>query len=205
MGDKPLAQQYPSLYHIVQHRNVLVADVLAQVPLNITFRRVLQGNKWTAWLHLCRRLMNVTLENEPDTFAWNLTTSELFIVKHMYEDLMTDHTPYLRKYLWKIKIPLKIKKFMWFLHNKVLLTNDNLAKRNWKGCTKCCFYGVHETIEHRFIACPFSKLLWRVVFFDFDLPPPANINNMFGNWLNGVDKKAKDRIHIGVSTLCWSI
>jgi hypothetical protein len=29
LGDKTLAQQYPSLYHIVQHINVLVADVLA--------------------------------------------------------------------------------------------------------------------------------------------------------------------------------
>jgi hypothetical protein len=29
LGDKTLAYQYPSLYHIVQHRNVLVADVLA--------------------------------------------------------------------------------------------------------------------------------------------------------------------------------
>jgi hypothetical protein len=123
----------------------------------------------------------------------------------MYEDLMNDHTPYLRKYLWKIKIPLKIKKFMRFLHNKVLLTNDNLAKRNWKGCTKCCFCGAHEIIEHLLIACPFSKLLWRMVFFAFDLPPPANITNMFGNWLNGVDKKTKDRIPIGVSAFCWSI
>jgi hypothetical protein len=28
---------------------------------------------------------------------------------------------------------------------------------------------------------------------------------MFGNWLNGIDKKTKDRIHIGVSALVWSI
>jgi hypothetical protein len=149
--------------------------------------------------------MNVTLENEPGTFVWNLTTSGLFTFKCMYEELMNDHTPFLRKYLWKLKIPLKIKKFMWFLHNKVLLTKDNLAKRNWKGCTKCCFCGDHETIEHLFIVCPFSKLLWRMVFFAFNLPPLANITNMFGNWLNGVDKKAKDRIRIGVSALCWSI
>jgi hypothetical protein len=102
--------------------------------------------------------MTVTLENELDTFAWNLTTSSLFKVKSMYEDLMNDHTPFLQKYLWKLKIPLKIKNFMWFLHNKVLLTKDNLAKRNWKGCTKCCFCGAEETIEHLFIACPLSKL-----------------------------------------------
>jgi hypothetical protein len=28
---------------------------------------------------------------------------------------------------------------MWFLHRKVLFNKDNLAKRNWVGCTKCVF------------------------------------------------------------------
>jgi hypothetical protein len=130
LGDKTLAHQYPSLYYIVQHRNVLVADVLAQVPLNIQFRRVLHGNKWMDWLHLCGRFMYVTLGDQTDSFVWNLTTSGLFTVKSMYGDLMNDHTPFLRKYLWKLKIPLKIKKIMWFLNNKVLLTKDNLARRN---------------------------------------------------------------------------
>jgi hypothetical protein len=42
-----LAHQYLSLYNIVQRKNVLVADVLSQSPLNIGFRRSLTGNKWT--------------------------------------------------------------------------------------------------------------------------------------------------------------
>jgi hypothetical protein len=41
LGDTPLSQQYSSLYNIVQNKNVMVADVLAQTPLNIGFRRVL--------------------------------------------------------------------------------------------------------------------------------------------------------------------
>ena len=43
LGDSPLASQYPSLYNIMNHKNVLVAQVLAQTPLNIGFRRVLSG------------------------------------------------------------------------------------------------------------------------------------------------------------------
>ena len=70
--------------------------------------------------------MMVNLNDEPDCFMWKLTTSGLFTVKSMYEDLMNDHTTYLRKYLWKMKIPLKIKIFMWFLINKVLLTKDGV-------------------------------------------------------------------------------
>jgi hypothetical protein len=52
LGKVSLAQQYPSLYNIVHHKNVTVAHVLAQTPLNISFRWVLNGNKWTSWLQL---------------------------------------------------------------------------------------------------------------------------------------------------------
>jgi hypothetical protein len=205
LGKTPLATQYPSLYNIVRHKNVTVAHVLAQTPLNISFRRMLLGNRWTLWLQLCRKLMTVNLNDEQDLFVWELTTNGKFTVKSMYEDLMSDNTPYLRKYLWKVKVPLKIKIFMWFLSNKVLLTKDNLAKRNWNGCTKCVFCGEQETVEHLFIICPLAKLLWRTVNFTFDLPPPTNITNLFGNWLNGVDRQSKAFIRVGVSALCWSI
>jgi hypothetical protein len=131
MGDVPLSHQYPALYNIVQHKHVLVSTVLASAPLNITFRRGLNDNKWLQWLHLCQRLMTINLTTEPDKFIWKLTDSGLFSVKSFYMDLMNGHAIYLRKYLWKLKIPSKIKKIMWFLSNKVLLTKDDLAKRKW--------------------------------------------------------------------------
>jgi hypothetical protein len=39
-----LMEQYPLLYHIIGHINVIV-DVFAMVPLNTGFRRALMGNK----------------------------------------------------------------------------------------------------------------------------------------------------------------
>jgi hypothetical protein len=124
----------------------------------------------------------------------------------MYEDLMNIHSDVPTKYLWKLKIPLKIKFFMWFLNKKkVLLTKDNLAKRKWNGCKKCCFCDAEETNEHLFISCPLKKILWHIIFFTYNIPPPTNIKNMFGDWLNGIDNKIRDRIGIGVSALCWFI
>jgi hypothetical protein len=108
LGDVPLSQQYPSLYNIVHHRDVLVSTVLSQTPLNITFRRGLNDQKYDEWLHLCQRLININLTDEPDKFVWKLTDSGLFTVKSMYLDYMNGHTRFLRKYLWKLKIPLKI-------------------------------------------------------------------------------------------------
>jgi hypothetical protein len=50
LGNSSLANQYPSLYNIVQRKNVLVANVLCHNPLNIEFRRVLNEDKWNDWL-----------------------------------------------------------------------------------------------------------------------------------------------------------
>ena len=87
----------------------------------------------------------------------------------------------------------------------MLLTKDNLAKRKWTGCQKCRFCNNDETVDHLFLHCPFAKIVWRMIFFTYNIPPPSNITNMFGNWLNGVNKKDKIYIRIGVSAICWSI
>jgi hypothetical protein len=60
-------------------------------------------------------------------------------------------------------------------------------------------------VNHLFISCPFAKLVWRVVHATFDITPPTNITNLFGNWLNGIDKKTRAKIRIGVLALVWSI
>ena len=110
LGNTPLKDQYPLLYNIVQHQNVSIHDVFHNsAPLNIGFRRALVGNKWDMWSHLCVRLMDVTLTDEPDEFVWKLTQNRIFTVKLMYEDLMNGHTRFLQTYLWTLKIPLKIK------------------------------------------------------------------------------------------------
>jgi hypothetical protein len=53
-----------------------------------------------------------------------------YLVKSLYADYMNDHTKFLKKYLWKLRVPLKIRIVMLLFHKKVLLTKDNLAKRN---------------------------------------------------------------------------
>jgi hypothetical protein len=149
--------------------------------------------------------MDVHLNDERDTFKWSLTESGQFSVKSLYAELLNGNTKFLKKYLWKLKVPLKIRIFMWFLNRKEILTKDNLAKRNWSGSKKCAFCDDEETIDHLFIKCKLSRLIWRVVQFTFNMPPPANIKNMFGNWLNGIDKTSKARIRIGVCALIWAI
>ena len=151
--------QYPSLYNIVQRKEDYVATVLNSIPLNIHFRRSLVGERWDAWLHLVRRLMEVQLSDELDTIRWSLTTTGVFSVKSMYLDLI-DTGPLSRSlHLWKVKVPLRIKIFMWFIHKGLILTKDNLSKINWVGNTRSCFCDHNESIKHLFLECPLAKLV----------------------------------------------
>jgi hypothetical protein len=56
LGNKSLAKEYLSLYNIVNHKNVKVENVLATNPLNTSFRRTLNDNKWERWTHLLHML-----------------------------------------------------------------------------------------------------------------------------------------------------
>jgi hypothetical protein len=89
--------------------------------------------------------------------------------------------------------------------SKVNLTKDNLEKHNWNGYTKCPCCDFLESLNHLFYECPFASLVWRVNYFIFDITPPANITNMFRNWLNGVDRQTKERIQVETCALVWDI
>jgi hypothetical protein len=109
LGDQSLSAQYPSLFNIIRHKDVTVPDVLSHSPLNISFRRALTIDMWHLLLNLVEKLMEIQLVDELDRF------SRMLSVKSMYADFMSVHTRFLRKYLWKLKGPLKINICMWFL------------------------------------------------------------------------------------------
>jgi hypothetical protein len=133
LGDKSLKDTYPSLYHIARDKKVTVSKVMSSVPLNISSRRSLVDNNLRHWLHLVSRVSNVDLVDGKDHFKWPLTKNGLFTILLMYLDALDTHPPFHHRKIWKWKLPLKIKFFLWFLQRGIVLTKDNLAKKNWKG------------------------------------------------------------------------
>uniref|UniRef100_A0A453AL62 Reverse transcriptase zinc-binding domain-containing protein n=1 Tax=Aegilops tauschii subsp. strangulata TaxID=200361 RepID=A0A453AL62_AEGTS len=71
-----------------------------------------------------------------DQLYWKLTKNGVFSVKSMYLDVINSSVIPSSKHVWKVKVPLRIKVFMWFVHKQVILTKDNLAKRNWVGSAR---------------------------------------------------------------------
>jgi hypothetical protein len=47
--------------------------------------------------------MTINFNEEKYHFVWNLSSNGLFTVKSMYEDLMSDHTPFSENISGKLK------------------------------------------------------------------------------------------------------
>jgi len=107
--------------------------------------------------------------------------------------------------VWKLRLPLKIKFFLWYLKKGVLLTRDNLINRKWKGESKCCFCIKNESIQHLFFDCHVAKFAWNAVFFYFGIQTPTSVTHLLGSWLRGLPLKLRKQILVGVVALCWAL
>jgi hypothetical protein len=145
------------------------------------------GHNLVLWHNLVQHLVYVRLNTGKDYFSWNLTSSGQFTVQPMYRTLINNGYVFHHKVLWKLKFSLKIKIFVWYLLKGVVLTKDNLARRNWQDNKKCVFCVKDETIRHLFFHCRFASHLWQLLFWYFGVRPPRSIHHVLGNWLMGVD------------------
>jgi hypothetical protein len=78
-------------------------------------------------------LNNVRLSDSNDKVIWNWSNKKKYNVKSVYQHLTKDDNGHAYREIWKVKIPLKIKIFMWLVAQKAILTKDNMSVRNWKG------------------------------------------------------------------------
>ena len=130
LGNSALKDQYPNLFNLVHRKHVTVHTVLNGDPLNVSFRRHLTGVNLRDWMYLGHRVANIQLGDNKDIGIWQLHKSGQFSVRSMYSALLDVRVLPINKPVWKLKIPLKVNFFIWLLHHGIILTKDNLAKRN---------------------------------------------------------------------------
>ena len=200
IGDKPFKLMFPSLYSLVRNKGATVAHVLSTSPLNVTFRRALVGDNTDKWLRLVGSILQVQLDDQNDCFSWSLS-NKTFYVQSMYKDIMSSERVPQQCITWKVKFPLKIKIFLWYLNKGVILTKDNLVKRQWKGNTSCSFCDTNETIQHQFFDCHMARMVWNAVSITFGFPPPTNTNSLFGSWLKNFHFRLRNQILIRAAAI----
>jgi hypothetical protein len=93
-----------------------------------------------------------------------LTKDGKFSVKSIYLILKTRQVQCFFKDIWKIKIPWRVKVFMWLTFRGSILTNDNLTHREWTGDKICRLCSCKETIDHLFFQYGIARYIWNVIF-----------------------------------------
>jgi hypothetical protein len=129
----------------------------------------------------------------------------VFSVKSHYLAFIHNEVPNTNQQLWKLKVFLKIKIFLWYLCKGVILTKGNLIKRNWQGRKRCCFCHADETIQHLFFDCYLVRLVWAIIHAAFGLPKHGSVSHMFGNWLRRNDSNLKSLVLLGAAATCLSV
>ena len=106
-------------------------------------------------------LENVALDqNSRDEVYWALDSSKSFTTKSLYR-FVTNRGVSIpeAENVWKAKLPLKIKIFLWQLKAKLQVATS-LKRRGWKGSVYCCLCGKVETNNHVFFGCSISRFAW---------------------------------------------
>ena len=79
LGNEPLMKQFPPLFNIARKKNQTMSSVLSTIPLNISFRRALVGDKLRMQLELVTLLVNVNMSDAEDKWDWKLGINLAFL------------------------------------------------------------------------------------------------------------------------------
>jgi hypothetical protein len=192
LGNQSLQHQYPSLYNLVRRKSAIVESVLSMVHLNVSFHRFINHNNHILWNDLVGRIMHVRLNDQNDVFSWILHQHGQYTIHSLYLALINNGIANnMNKQLWRLKVPLKIKIFMWYMKKEIVVTKDNLAKRNWDGSKQCSFCLHDETIQHLFFECYYARFFLGLTQIVFNISPPHSIQHMFNTWINHIGGKLR--------------
>lgn len=104
----------------------------------------------------------------------------------IYSFLINNANVFYNKSLWKLKVPLHIKIFMWYLLGDVILTKDNLSRRNWQENKNVCS-AIYINLYNTCFLCVIilvsigGSLIVVLASIYLDM-----WNMLFGSWLLGV-------------------
>jgi hypothetical protein len=126
----------------------MVAEYAAR-DWHIQFQRMLSPEAQAEWEGLQGMLQCVSLTQEDDRISWGLTTSKRFSTNSLYKFLTSGGiNSSTTKRIWKCRVPLKIRVFLWQVFQNRILTAQQLCARNWKGSEKCMLCETSEDIDN---------------------------------------------------------
>lgn len=141
-----------------------------------------------------RYLNDIPLTSEIDSVKWALDKSKSFTSKSLYRFLFgSGVSSRVAGFVWKSKLPLKIKFFLWQIFNNKLPVTKSLTKRGWLGNKLCCLCECLEDVDHVLFKCHLAKVVWGMFQEISHLQiPPRSVKDFSSYWLLGKGPGRKD-------------
>lgn len=199
--DIPLRKKFSELFNICNDQKVTVAQ-MARRGWRFTFRRWLDERLQNNMRALRDILTSFAVNEENDYSKWIWDKSGGFSVESTYNQLCSNEARVPYKMIWKAKIPLKIKIWMWLIEQNAILTKDNLATKNWIGDNKCAFCNADETIHHLFFSCDMAKYVWSLVAFVLGAADRPSSFEQYWVWIKRQLGNRKQFFMVGLAAIC---
>jgi hypothetical protein len=113
-----------------------------------------------AWERLVQDLQQVHLSADSNQVLWALEPHGKFTVSSLYRKINQGPSLQHEKLLWKSKLPLKIKIFLWQMAMGKMPANEQIHRRHGRSNGQCALCRQVESINHIFFSCAFARLMW---------------------------------------------
>ncbi len=171
IGESLLRNQFPNLHAISHCKHLSVKNWVARFASssNLGFGSNLNGQAQYEVGQLRSLIDSVQHSDASDMIIWRWGSSGLFSVSGAYSFLESDGVEdRSTRHLWSLKIPLRVKLFLWLAARNRLLTAKLLLRRGWFGPSVCtlCMANV-ERLDHILFDCPFATAVWEWLLIKF--------------------------------------
>lgn len=138
VGNRPLAARFSELFSIAVDPRVSVEAALIDLG-RLAFRRPFGPTEVAAWDALLQSiaLQPLDVDNTHDSVSWRLETSGHFSTKSLYQAIAPSTAPEPFSLIWDIRLPLKIRIFLWQWIRGRLPFGVEVLKRNGPGDGIC--------------------------------------------------------------------
>jgi hypothetical protein len=112
INDTPLFSAFPMLFDISLSQGVTF-ELVIQCELNIHFRKRTTHDLLAQWNNIKACVVSLHRYQYLIGGVWSLNHNKMFSTKYVYHMLERDIFGSHNKWIWKAKIPMKIKKILW--------------------------------------------------------------------------------------------
>ena len=176
---KPLAEKFHDLFSLLLNKDAFIADCWCNVSRswNLGLRRNVSDNEFDNVATILETLPSWGAPtNDHDSLEWNPSATGNFTTKSTFVKLTKKSLAIvvpLVCYIWKTKVPKKVKFFLWLLANRSLNTHEKLQKKKIQHTMfsfwMCCLcFKEEENLDHLFLPCIFTRKAWNTSFRIFN-------------------------------------